>query len=214
MPKFEEYLFGDLLRGFRHREGLTQQELAGLVGRHRNAVVAWESGGLPRGDEIVHNLVEVLNLSTTESARLFEAARFPAPPRPERLPGPGDLVEAESCPVGAPNTWKLWASPEFSGGKCLTNELQGGSFGRAVALSTLYLKFSGTGVTIVYRQDTWYGLLSVEIDGSVVGAIDQQGMIKNQAEEAFSVGSTGLHLLALCASAETGVITVDAIRVL
>jgi transcriptional regulator with XRE-family HTH domain len=194
MSRFEVYTFGELLKGFRTREGLTQQELAVLIGRHRNIIGKWEkSEWLPKNEQTILALAEALNLSTAESTRLFEAGRYPQPINAERLPQPGDIVQATQCSVGRPNTWKLWASSEFSGGQCLTNEAQD-SFGLALDAS-LYLKFWGTGLSIIYRQDTWYGLLTVEIDSQVVGTIDQKGPVKNQVEKQFEADSIGSHFL-------------------
>ena len=44
----EMYVFGELLKQFRIRQGMEQQELASQLGVHRNTIVAWEgSENLP-----------------------------------------------------------------------------------------------------------------------------------------------------------------------
>jgi len=123
--------------------------------------------------------------------------------------GPG-LVEAEHCYTSG--TWKVWDVPEFSNGRCINNE-DPSQMGQASPSSVLYLNFKGTGVSIIYRQDTWYGILTVEIDNKIVGSINQQGPVKNQAEAYFEAGSMAQHHLVLRGSREAGVITVDAIRI-
>ena len=136
---------------------------------------------------------------------------FPRSPTPSSIPPqPPVTVEAEDCHTSG--TWKVWALPEFSGGRCINNE-DPIRMGKATD-AALYLNFRGTGVTIIYRQDIWYGSLAVEIDREEVGFINQKGQIKNQAEWKFRAGNRGQHSLVLRGSEATGVITVDAIRIL
>jgi hypothetical protein len=124
-------------------------------------------------------------------------------------------VEAENCnreeDCRLKGFWKPWAMSGFSGGQLINNEA---SLGKAADSSKLVLTFQGTGVIIVYRQDIWYGSLRVEIDDQV-GSINQQGTtVRNQAEACFEVDGEGPHSLILSGSKDTGVITVDAIKVL
>jgi hypothetical protein len=122
-------------------------------------------------------------------------------------------IEAENCGeeegCRLEGFWKPWATSGASNGMLINNEA---SAGQGADLKLL-LTFQGTGVVIVYRQDTWYGTLRVEIDDQV-GSINQLGVVKDQAEVCFKVGDSGNHTLTLSGSKGEGVITVDAIRVL
>ena len=60
----QSHTFGELLKGFRKREGWTQQELANELGVDRNTIGNWErSQYLPDTREIVLTLASVLQLS-------------------------------------------------------------------------------------------------------------------------------------------------------
>lgn len=73
-----EYVFGELLREFRAREGLTQLELASKLQVSRTTINAWEhSKYLPRYREDVLRLAEALNLSNTDANQLLIAAQYP-----------------------------------------------------------------------------------------------------------------------------------------
>lgn len=79
----QTYVFGELLRGFRQREGMTQQTLADRLGVHRRTVSDWErSEYLPRTREMVLDLAESLGLSPADVDRLLVASEYP----PEHLP--------------------------------------------------------------------------------------------------------------------------------
>jgi hypothetical protein len=56
--------------------------------------------------------------------------------------------------------------------------------------------------------------LAVEVDGKPVGMVNQKGPIENQMEKTFRVGEMGRHTLVLRGTRDTGVITVDAVRIL
>lgn len=72
------FVFGELVKGFRERIGLTQQELADEMGTSRSGVSAWErSLHLPDSREVVLRLSEVLYLSPEETDRLLMQADFP-----------------------------------------------------------------------------------------------------------------------------------------
>jgi tetratricopeptide (TPR) repeat protein/transcriptional regulator with XRE-family HTH domain len=72
------FVFGELLKGFRKRAELTQQELANLIERDRNTISAWErSVYLPDNREIVLRLADELSLSPTETDELLYAAKYP-----------------------------------------------------------------------------------------------------------------------------------------
>ncbi len=69
------FVFGELLRGFRSREGLSQQQLADSIGVGRSTIINWEkSYYLPRNLNQVHKIAEVLNLSPEDTDRLLAAA--------------------------------------------------------------------------------------------------------------------------------------------
>jgi len=124
-----------------------------------------------------------------------------------------ETIEAENCDREADcrleGHWKEWAQPGFSNGKLINNE---STLGEAADSSKLFLTFQGTGIVIVFRRDTWYGSLRVEIDDRVK-SIRQRGMtVRNQAEARFKVHGEGTHSLVLSGSKKRGVITVDAIK--
>lgn len=67
--------FGELLRTFRTRTPLTQQQLASAIGLHRNAISRWERGDfLPRSRSLVLELARHLKLSDQETLQLLEAS--------------------------------------------------------------------------------------------------------------------------------------------
>lgn len=67
--------FGALLKEFRTRRHLTQQQLATAVGVHRNAVSRWEQGVfLPKQKSIVLELAKRLHLADQETRHLLEAS--------------------------------------------------------------------------------------------------------------------------------------------
>jgi transcriptional regulator with XRE-family HTH domain len=67
--------FGVLLKTFRRRRHLTQQQLANAVGVHRNAVGRWEQGSfLPESRAMVLELAKQLSLNESETRRLLEAS--------------------------------------------------------------------------------------------------------------------------------------------
>jgi len=67
--------FGELLRTFRTRTRLTQQQLARDIGLHRNAISRWERGDfLPKGRSQVLELARHLKLDDQEKRQLLEAS--------------------------------------------------------------------------------------------------------------------------------------------
>lgn len=67
--------FGTLLKGFRTRRRLTQQQLAEEIGVHRSAVNRWEQGDfLPKQKGIVLELARCLTLDDQETRKLLEAS--------------------------------------------------------------------------------------------------------------------------------------------
>lgn len=131
---------------------------------------------------------------------------------------PTKIVEAENCDQEPDCTkegaWKPWQHPVFSNGWLLTNEHET-KLGTPVPV-TFTLSFTGTAFSIVYRQDTWYGMLGVGIDGQDEYYVNQQGAVENQAEACFEVDK-GRHSITLTGglptSVVTGVITLDAIKI-
>ena len=70
--------FGELLRGFRRRQGLTQDTLADLLGVHRNSISDWERDAyLPRNRQMVMDLSEALGVNDTDTDQLLRAAEYP-----------------------------------------------------------------------------------------------------------------------------------------
>lgn len=73
--------FGELLRTFRKRKGMTQQTVAMHLGVHRNTIGFWERGNvLPDTKAIVLELADVLGLSDMETRQLLEASMTSLPP--------------------------------------------------------------------------------------------------------------------------------------
>ncbi|HEY1354209.1 MAG TPA: tetratricopeptide repeat protein [Ktedonobacteraceae bacterium] len=69
------YTFGELLKAFRLRQRMTQQQLAGSLGLHRNTISGWERGDyLPINRGIVLLMARGLRLSNQEARRFLEAS--------------------------------------------------------------------------------------------------------------------------------------------
>lgn len=67
--------FGSLLKAFRQRQRLTQQQLAQSLGMNRNAIGRWEQGDfLPASKTIVLELARSLCLNDQETRQLLEAS--------------------------------------------------------------------------------------------------------------------------------------------
>jgi transcriptional regulator with XRE-family HTH domain len=67
--------FGQVLKAFRKRRGLTQQQLATAIGMHRNAISRWEQGNfLPESKGTVLELAKVLCLDYLETQNLLTAS--------------------------------------------------------------------------------------------------------------------------------------------
>lgn len=77
MDEAESQVFGTLLRDFRGRSRLTQEQLAHRIGKqNRASIAAWETGQyLPSSREVVLELARHLRLSEAETDRLLLAAR-------------------------------------------------------------------------------------------------------------------------------------------
>src|ERR1051326_2917389 len=69
------FSFGTLLKTFRKRRRLTQQQLAEAVGVHRSTLVRWEQGDyLPQSKAMVLELARHLKLGEQETRHLLEAS--------------------------------------------------------------------------------------------------------------------------------------------
>jgi transcriptional regulator with XRE-family HTH domain len=67
--------FGALLKAFRTRRHLTQQQLARAIGVHRSAIIRWEQGDfLPESKAVVLELARHLRLDDQETRQLLEAS--------------------------------------------------------------------------------------------------------------------------------------------
>src|SRR5690349_9210121 len=67
--------FGSLLKDFRTRQHLTQQQLATAIGVHRNAIGRWEQGDfLPASKGLVLELARQLALDGAQARQLLEAS--------------------------------------------------------------------------------------------------------------------------------------------
>src|SRR5579885_3181212 len=70
----DAFFFSDLLKAFRRRKKLTQQQLAERLGVTRETVSLWERGHYKPDDEVIlHEIVNVLGLTDQEQVQLFEA---------------------------------------------------------------------------------------------------------------------------------------------
>ena len=100
MDEADFRVFGTLLKYFRNRAGLTQEDLAHGAGKQsRASIVAWENSlYLPREREIILVLSRVLRLSENETDRLLLTAHFP----PEFQARP--TVAEQSRATGRENT--------------------------------------------------------------------------------------------------------------
>lgn len=73
------YVFGELLKQFRARQGMEQQELATQLNVHRNTISAWEQSiYLPRTKERILQIAKALYLNEADANNLLMAANFPA----------------------------------------------------------------------------------------------------------------------------------------
>jgi len=76
----KQYTFGELLRGFRERAGLNQEELAEGIEVRRQTISDWEIGNhKPRNRDKVEMISEVLDLTEEEYQQLLDAAFLPRP---------------------------------------------------------------------------------------------------------------------------------------
>src|SRR5215469_12404980 len=67
--------FGALLKAFRTRRHLTQQQLASALGMHRHAIGRWEQGDvLPATSGLVLELAKHLHLDDLETRQFLEAS--------------------------------------------------------------------------------------------------------------------------------------------
>ncbi len=71
----DNYTFGELLVGFRSREGMSQAELAKRLGMGRPTISGWESGkSLPRYvSDVVGKVADIFSLSDEERYTLLRA---------------------------------------------------------------------------------------------------------------------------------------------
>lgn len=71
----ENLPFGDLLKAFRKRQRVKQQELARRMGKHLNTIGTWERGEcLPNGRSMVLEIARALHLNDQETRQLLEAS--------------------------------------------------------------------------------------------------------------------------------------------
>ena len=73
------HTFGEHLRGFRKREGYSQQRLADNIGVSRSTIINWENSRyLPRNRDFIFKLAEELYLSPDETDELLIAGDYPS----------------------------------------------------------------------------------------------------------------------------------------
>src|SRR5712692_940512 len=75
MTEYDLSSFGSLLKAFRKRRHLTQQQLAQAIGVHRSAIIRWEQGDfLPESKALVLELARHLHLDDQQTRQLLEAS--------------------------------------------------------------------------------------------------------------------------------------------
>ena len=78
VPTHQAFTFGELLKGYRLRNGVSQTELAARIGKHRNTITNWENGEYRPEDRADILLLEhELHLSPAEVDTLLYGAQFP-----------------------------------------------------------------------------------------------------------------------------------------
>ena len=141
------YVFGELLRGFREREGISQVRLRQALRVHRNTISAWEpSQYLPKTREMVLVLAETLGLADADRNQLLAAADFAS----ERLPA----------------IWNVpTRNPNFYGRQQVLGDLrQALAHGHPAALTQIITGLGGVGKTqlaieYAHRYATDYDLI-------------------------------------------------------
>src|SRR5581483_3761476 len=115
--------FGILIKSFRTRRHLTQQQLAEAMGLHRHAVGRWEQGSfLPRSKETILELATVLHLDDQETRSLLEASLtalspywYVPLPRNPYFTGREEILEALHTQLGADQAAVLTQSSALHG---------------------------------------------------------------------------------------------------
>jgi transcriptional regulator with XRE-family HTH domain len=115
--------FGELLKAFRKRRHLTQQQLASFIGVHRSAIVRWEQGdSLPQSKALVLELARCLKLDDQETREILEASLTAlAPywsvplPRNPFFTGREEILEALHAQLGTDRTVALTQSSALHG---------------------------------------------------------------------------------------------------
>jgi tetratricopeptide (TPR) repeat protein len=115
--------FGALLKTFRKRRRLTQQQLATGMGVHRSAIIRWEQGDfLPESRTLVLELARCLHLDGQEARQLLEAsltalAPYWSVPLPRNLffTGREEILEALHTRLGGQHAVALTQSSALHG---------------------------------------------------------------------------------------------------
>lgn len=122
MDKPPKYTFSELLRQFRAREEITQQELAEKLGVHRNTIVTWEKGnGLPKTRPVVEELAKALHLSEDDTIQLLRAAYWEPPIQQVEK----TVQQTKPAEVARPLFWNLpyRRNPFFTGRSAILKQL-------------------------------------------------------------------------------------------
>ncbi|MCC7371232.1 MAG: DNRLRE domain-containing protein [Chloroflexi bacterium] len=109
---------------------------------------------------------------------------------PTATSGPGTTVDSTSAQITFTGWWPTQNDTAAIGG----SERVGEFAGDAAAFT-----FTGTSVTLVYRQDTNRGQAQISIDGAVVGTLDQYGTAQSQKTVTYNVAS-GSHTIRIVLS--------------
>ncbi|HET8842366.1 MAG TPA: helix-turn-helix domain-containing protein, partial [Ktedonobacteraceae bacterium] len=123
MTKNNHSSFGVVLKTFRKRQHLTQQQLAEVIGVHRSTLVNWEQGNfLPGSKAMVLELARHLKLDDQETLQLLEASLTALPPhwlvplrRNSYFTGREEILEALHTQLGVDRAVALTQSSALHG---------------------------------------------------------------------------------------------------
>lgn len=106
----DDYPFGSLMRGYRVRAEISQQELALKLGKHRNTIGAWELGSsLPKTRSLIVEMGRVLFLANADVGRLLDAAFFSSRLRETEVPPPKQEESTQLTPSPLPTRHDYYA---------------------------------------------------------------------------------------------------------
>ncbi len=136
-----KYTFGELLKQFRARERMNQQQLGRQVGVHRNTIVAWEQGNaLPKSRPRVLALADALLLNEQEAENLLQSCLLSV------ISKHSEVVDSV-CPPSLPSLWNVphRRNPFFTGREDILTCVQSALHSDKAAALTQVQAMSGLG---------------------------------------------------------------------